>query len=252
MGIASSPLRDLARALDPVSLAAECGIAPDDWQRQLLIETPDRALLNCARQTGKSTGAALLGLHTALYAPGSLVLLVSPSLRQSSELFRKVLGFYHALPDAEHAAVENTLRIELTNGSRVVSLPGSEGTIRGYSGASLVICDEAARISDELLAAVRPTLATSRGKLVAMSTPWGRRGWFWREWEHGGETWTRYTLRADQCPRITAEFLAEEFRALGELIYRAEYECVFTDSETSMFSSQLIEAALTNDVKPLF
>jgi phage terminase large subunit-like protein len=54
-------------------------------------------LLNCSRQSGKSTIAGILALHCALYQPGSLVLVLAPALRQSQELFGKVAGFYRTL-----------------------------------------------------------------------------------------------------------------------------------------------------------
>src|SRR5262245_25883622 len=96
----SAMSQDIARALDPVALALDCGITPDEWQAQVLREQPRRLLLLCSRQAGKSTCVALLTLHTALYSPGALCLLVSPSLRQSGELFRVVMGFYHQLRGA--------------------------------------------------------------------------------------------------------------------------------------------------------
>src|SRR5262249_25405517 len=183
--------RDLARALDASSIMREVGLVPDAWQAELLTEAPGRALINVARQVGKSTTVAILGAHHALFNPGSLVLLVSPSLRQSSELFRKVVGYFRQLEDVALPTQESVLKLELENGSRVVSLRGNESTIRGYSSAAMVICDEAARIPDEMMASVRPMLAVSRGKLIAMSTPWGRRGWWWKEWEYGGDAWRR-------------------------------------------------------------
>ena len=72
-------------------------------------------------------------------------------MRQSSELFRRVPGFYHgltALPSRPAVKLESALRLELENKSRVVSLPGSERTTRGFSRASLIVLDEAARIGD--------------------------------------------------------------------------------------------------------
>ena len=54
---------DLGRALDPVLLAIDAGITPDDWQAEVLRLQPRRTLLLCARQTGKSTVSALLALH---------------------------------------------------------------------------------------------------------------------------------------------------------------------------------------------
>jgi hypothetical protein len=88
---------DLAAALDPVVLARQAGLVPDEWQAHVLRSTAPRVLLNCSRQSGKSTISALLALHTALYTPSALVLMLSPSLRQSAELFRKCLDLYRAL-----------------------------------------------------------------------------------------------------------------------------------------------------------
>ncbi len=86
--------RDLKLSLDPVAFAKELGFNPDPWQARVLMWSGNRILLNCSRQTGKSTTAAILALHKAIYKPDSLILLVSPSLRQSSELFRKVIQTY--------------------------------------------------------------------------------------------------------------------------------------------------------------
>jgi hypothetical protein len=110
----------------------------------------------------------------------ALVLLLSPTLRQSGELFKdKVRRLYNALGRPVRCVQETQLTMELTNGSRIVALPGEEGTIRGYSGVLLLVCDEAARIPDALYFSVRPMLAVSGGLLVALSTPFGRRGWFY-------------------------------------------------------------------------
>ena len=154
--------------------------------------------------------------------PGSLILLLSPSLRQRSELFRKVAQYWAALPNAPEAVQESVLRLELVNGSRIVALPGSESTVRGYSATSVVIVDEAARVSDELHGAIRPTLATSDGRFIALSTPAGKRGWFHQAWTRG-EGWQRFKVPAKDCPRISPDFLEEERRTLGDFLYRQEY-----------------------------
>ena len=98
------------------------------------------------------------------------------------------------------------LRAEFDNGSRIVALPGSERTVRGYAGANLVIIDEASRVDDALIAAVRPMLATSNGKLVALTTPAGKSGWFYNSWTSGSADWLRTKVYAEQCPRITKNF----------------------------------------------
>lgn len=236
--------RDLAIALDPSLLMRLLNIEPDEWQAQVLRSASQRILLNCCRQSGKSTVSATLAVHTALYQPGALVLLLSPTLRQSQELFRKCLSVYRLVASDIPPESETKLTLELGNGSRIVSLPGKETTIRGFSGVSLIIVDEAARVPDELYYSVRPMLAVSNGRLVALSTPFGTRGWWYEAWR-SDEPWERYITTAEQCPRISPEFLAEEKRALGEWWFRQEYFCEFLDAETQAFSRDMIEGAFT-------
>jgi Terminase large subunit, T4likevirus-type, N-terminal len=242
---------DLRLALDRVSFAKRLGLEPDPWQKDLLGSKSDRVLLNCCRQSGKSTMTAIIALHRALYHPGSLILCLAPALRQSQELFGKVLGFYRDLGRPVLPQAERKLSLELENGSRIVTLPGSEKTVRGFSGAALLIVDEASRVADELYFAVRPMLAVSGGSLIMLSTPYGKRGIFFEEWSLG-HGWERYEVPATECPRIPASFLEEERRALPARVYRQEYECSFEETEDQVFSYEDVQAAMSEDVTPLF
>src|SRR5262245_55339767 len=179
---------DLVWALDPARLMAACGWTPDPWQAAVLRSSASRRLMLCSRQAGKSSVAAALALHTACYAPGALILLLSPSLRQSQELFKKVQDAYRLLGNPASLQAESALRLEMKSGSRIISLPGTEPTVRGYSGVDLLVIDEAARVLDELYYSVRPMLAVSGGRLLALSTPFGKRGWFHQEYTEG-EGW---------------------------------------------------------------
>lgn len=238
-----SPLAtDLARALDPTRVMLDAGMEPDPWQGDLLRSESDRVLLLCSRQAGKSTTTAALAVNTALTDPG-LVLLVAPAQRQSVELFRKTKELLLKQPDAPQLEFESAMRMELANDSRVVALPGSEATIRGFSSPKLIVVDEAARVDDELFTALRPMLATGNGRMILLTTPWGKRGWFYRAWTEG-KGWERIRITAEQCPRIRKDWLEEERNTIGEWRYRQEFECEFVDSTESPFSSQLVEAAL--------
>jgi hypothetical protein len=242
---------DLELALDRVAFAEALGLDPDPWQRDLLRSSSERVILNCSRQSGKSTMTAVITLHRALYHPGSLILCLAPALRQSQELFGKVLGFYRDLGRPVSPQAERKLSLELENGSRIVTLPGTEKTIRGFSGTALLVLDEAARVADELYFAVKPMLAVSGGALMMMSTPYGKRGVFFEEWTGRGG-WERYEVPADKCPRITEEFLEEERASLPPWVYRQEYECSFEETEDQVFTTDLIDRAVTSEVKPLF
>lgn len=225
---------------------------PDPWQVRVMRSQASRLLLLCSRQSGKSEVASVMATTQALAVAESLVLLVSPSLRQSGELFRKCLNVYRASGRRVADDDETKLTLELHNGSRLVSLPGTERTIRGYSKASLLLVDEAARVSDLLIAGVRPMLAVSGGRLVELSTPWGKRGHFYDAWEKGGDDWERYEVNAYQCPRISPAFLASEKRALGDLMFRSEYLVEFTDTEDQAFREADIDAMLDETLEPLW
>jgi hypothetical protein len=246
----TSIARTMADALDPVGLAERVGLRPDAWQAEILRTSAPRILITAGRQIGKSTVSSIMAVHTALYRPKSLTLVVSPSLKQSQESFRLMLTAYKTLGRPVPSEAENTLSVVLENGSRIVALPGAE-TVRGYAAAALVVVDEAARVPDELYFAIRPMLAVSGGKLVVMSTPAGRRGWFYQAHEHESD-WKKWRIPASKCPRISAAFLAEEKRTLGAAVFGQEYECIFTDSNDAVFLSDVVDSAFSSDIKPLF
>jgi hypothetical protein len=202
------------------------GLEPDPWQVEVLQAGHSRLLLNCCRQAGKSTTVALLGLVEALFVPFTKVLLVSRSHRQSRELYRVVTDFHRQLgsPLPERQTSEELV---LGNHSRIVSLPCREETVRGYSQVTLLVIDEASRVPDDLYRAVRPMLAVSGGRLICLSTPYGKRGFFWDAWARGGADWARIEVPAERVPRIKPEFLAQERRCLGESWFRQEYCCSF-------------------------
>jgi hypothetical protein len=195
--------------------------------------------------------AGILALHKALIERGSLILILAPAERQAKELFSKVAEAYRALGHIIPADSYRKMGMELANGSRIEALPGTEKTIRGFSGVDLLLVDEASRVVDELYYAVRPMLAVSRGRLMMLSTPYGKRGVFFEEWS-GGEGWERYEVRVEECERIPPSFLEEERRALPAWIFRQEYECSFEDTEDQLFGYELVQSSISDEVTPLF
>lgn len=134
----------------------------------------------------------------------------------------------------------------------MLSLPSTPDTVRGISAVTLLIEDEASRVDDELHHAVRPMLTTSNGRLMLMSTPFGRRGHFWEAWSGEG-AWNRVTITANECPRITKKALEEERKALPGFVFEQEYLCNFAeDAVTSAFRHEDVMGAVTEDVLPLF
>jgi hypothetical protein len=207
-------------------IMSKLGLEPDPWQIDVLETRHKRLLLNCCRQAGKSTVVALLSLYEAFAHDNSLILLLSRSLRQSRELFRRVTEFHEKSRD--HYLLRKSFHeMWLTNGSRIACLPCKGDTIRGFAKVHMLVIDEAARVPDDLYRTVRPMLAVSEGRLICLSTPYGKRGFFYDAWAKGGADWARIEVPAPRIPRIQPEFLEEERRGLGESWFRQEYHCSF-------------------------
>ncbi len=194
---------------------------------------------------------AVKAVHRAWTRPGSLVLVASPTERQSGEFLRKAAEFLARLGVRRKGDGGNACSLALPNGSRIVGLPGTEGTVRGFSAVSMLLIDEAARVADASYKSLRPMLAVGNGDLWVMSTPWGKRGFFYELWEHGGDAWERHMAPATECARIPAEFLEEERRELGSRWFAQEYLCEFVDNGSGWFDRSLVEAALSGD-EPLW
>src|SRR5262245_55319973 len=165
----------LKLALDPDEILRAQGITPDPWQQEFLLSNDREILLNCCRGAGKSRTTSARAVHTALFRPKSLTLLISRSQRQAKEIMRYCKQGLKAVGWPIPPIKENEHEVELQNGSRLVALPGNEATIRTYQGVTDLILDEASRIPDDLYASVSPMVAISKGRTVALSTPFGQR-----------------------------------------------------------------------------
>lgn len=264
--------------LDPTLLLRRCGMNADAWQQTVLSSTAARLMLLCSRQVGKTTTTAALALRTALLEAPATILVVCPAERQSAEFVLKVKQFYAALRQPErhgdrvltvHEKMlaeagaddffvklprpvrESALQLHLANGSRIIGLPSNEGGIRGFSSINLLVIDEAARLADAVYKSMRPVLAVSKGRVVALSTPYGKQGWYYEAWKRTLERagrgddvkWQVVSITADQCPRLTPEFLADELEDLGEPWFRQEYYCEFRETVESVFPAEAVERA---------
>lgn len=260
---ANPPKIDPARqaliyALDPTKHFNVLKESPDDWQQSaLLLRCPKINTIICtSRQAGKSTVISVKAANKAIYTTDALVLVLAPTERQSKELFLKIKKCIKATPGAPAILKENAKEIELSNGSRIVCLPGKAENVAGYSAPALVIIDEACYAKDNLYNTVSPMLAISKGELVLISTPFIRSGFFYDIWSDiKDESWLRIEIPATKVPRITPEFLAKERRRLGEWWFMSQYMCKFQEAQDSLITEDMIERAFhrkgEKDYKPL-
>jgi hypothetical protein len=226
------------------------GFEADAQQTAVLRSNAKRAILNCSRQWGKSTVAAAKAVHRAYTRAGCLVLVASPGERQSREFLRKAAAMLTKLGIAARGDGDNAASLLFPNGSRIVGLPGTEGTVRGFSAVSMMLIDEASRVEDSMYKALRPMLAVGDGDLWLMSTPYGKRGFFYEVWAYGTD-WEKYSVKATECPRIGRDFLERERGELGPAWFAQEYLCAFMDSGAGVFDRDAVERALDDGVPAL-
>jgi phage FluMu gp28-like protein len=272
--------RELDRLLGGVNLLRQAltqpgllmrlaGRTPDPWQQRLLESQAQYMILNCARQSGKTWSVAELAVKQALSAYSQLILILAPTERQSTEFLTVVNLYLNLLGNPIGKTKDTETRIHFRNGSRIIALPDKEKNVRCYSGVQLLIVDEAARVSDSLFRTIRPMLSISRGRLVVLSTPYGQRGFFHKEWTEGRnierylvpvrpEGWQAGRkigkggrLVRGLCPRHEADFLEDEKRTLGPRWYQQEYLCSFEAIEGAAFDTALIDRALTSSISSI-
>ena len=246
----SSLAQDMAAALDPVVFGHNIGFDAEPWQAGLLRSRARRRIVACARQVGKTETTSILAVHTALYRPGSLVLLISPTQRQSDEMLRRCRAVYRRAGKPVKAVGDSASTLELENGSRIVSLPGTDNT-RSFAAVTLLVVDEASRVEDEIYASVLPMVA-SDGTMIVLSTPWGQRGWFYNLWSDTTNPYERHKVSVYESAQWSADRIAEVRGSVGSYMFASDYEVVFGDTEQQVFSTQAVRAAFTSAVQPLF
>jgi hypothetical protein len=95
-------------------------------------------------------------------------------------------------------------------------------------------------------------LIINNGAMICMSTPYGKRGFFHKEWIDGGDDWKRIEIPAAKCPRISPEELERQKRSLGSMFFRQEFNCEFVETVDTVFNYDTIQEAFDDKVKPLF
>ena len=268
----ATALEEQAYAADPV-MWAKCTqeFTPDAWQAEFLHSKSLDIIINCSRQTGKTRMAGTKAAHFARYLPKSVILIASHTQKQATFVQQWVTrATQQAQPSAAEALkwrrirevdVEeidpvtgggkivrrSVLSLELANGSVVESVPASSDTVRGYS-PHLIIVDEAAYVPDDVYDAIRPMRAEHPVQLVLLSSAGFKQGFFYREWIGDDPDWQRIQVLADDCPRITPEFLAKErTKMTSEDMFLREYYCKFMEREGGIFPEDQINDMFIHD-----
>jgi len=234
---------------DPVTFAETfLNFHPFPYQEKLLRDSSKRVVSAWGRQTGKTTTNAIKAIHFAYCNPKKLVLIVSPSLRQSMIMFDRIIELINSNPHLPKSIVRKTRTlIQLDDGSKIVALPCSANMLRGYT-AHMIICDEAAFMPETVITQIIfPMLSTTQGNATFLSTPWGRDHFFYKAFMD--PNYSVHHVKSSECPTITKQFLDEQRRNMTAEAFQMEYEAQFTEAATSYFSQDLIRACINPEIE---
>lgn len=224
----------------------------DPWQEEVL-NTDGNICLRSGRQVGKSTVVAVKTAKFAIRNANTSVMVISATERQAFLLFSKILSHlldYYKIYIKTGKDRPTKTEIKLTNGSIIRCLPtGLDGIgIRGYT-VNLLIADEAAFIPEDVWSATTPMLATTKGNIILLSTPHGREGYFYKCFDD--DSFTKFHVSSEQCPRIDKEFLKREKARMSELEYTQEYLGEFIDELRQFFKDELVKSLMNLQRTPI-
>ncbi|MGA8751246.1 MAG: terminase family protein [Pseudolabrys sp.] len=236
--------REIAYQVDPALWVREVlGMTPTSWQESFLRARRGASILALtARQVGKTTTAAWAIAHYMLFTPGSLSVIACPAQRQSAEAVRRVREVL--IKVGVELESDNVFALELKNGSRVLALPSSDDSIRGLTVDGWIIADEAARLPEDLIAALRPMRARRpQARFAMLSTAWSRTDPFWTAWAGDEQSWIRLKATADAIETFSRKFLEQERIALGEDGFKREYLGIPSGGHVSPFNWAMYDRA---------
>ena len=218
------------------------------YQRDILESCTEnkRLVVITARQVGKTSCVAIFCLYFAflsdlLKTPQTIVI-ASPTLRQSSEMFAKIKAFLNKSPTLRtFITKETTSELELTCGSKIKTIPvGADGHGARGQTASVLVLEESSYIPTEVVNTVLiPMVSATNGQIVQIGTPWGRNHFY--EASRSSQ-WTVVHYDYSVCPLISREFIAEQKASLTDFQFKTEYLAQFVDQTSCFFPFNLISS----------
>src|SRR3990167_10744184 len=231
----------------------------DGWQKEVLEHKGNKVICS-GRQTGKSTVVSMLAAKFALSHDNKHVLIVSVTEDQAKEMLDKIYDYiYTIFPKAIKKSKQHTNKekITLTNGSLIRTKAVGQGGkgARGFT-IDMLIADEAAFMPEDVWPAVTPMLLTTGGDIVLISTPCGRKNFFFKcyndpqfrvwhidtmdiiEKREVSETWTQF-----QRDKALEYFKSEEYR-LSKNEFAQEYRGLFVEDLTQFYPDEFMKKTL--------
>ena len=232
----------------------------DKWQEEILEYSNEDLCICSGRQTGKSTIVSILASEFVTRNYNKHILIVSITEDQAILLLQKCLFYLdkihsNLIKKGKYRPTKS--KIELRNGSiiRTKAIGQSGFSVLGYTNDMLIV-DEAALVSDFIWESITPTLLTTGGNIILVSTPHGKRGFFYRAYhdEHF-KTFHTNSIEVIEKREICATwtelqrdkaigFIESERKRMSKREFGQQYLGQFIDELDQFFPDEIIRKAM--------
>jgi hypothetical protein len=234
-------LGGIAVSLDPIERFRVAMGEPRTFQLDLLTSNSQRVIAAASRQLGKSTSIACIAWDAFLR--GLTVVVIAPTDKQAKEFLLRVKAFRDADPFAPQGIQFLKTEVNaLNHRGRILAMPATESA-RGFT-ADVLILDEAAYIGDDEIAAILPLRNKLTGRLIAISTPNLREGWFYERWAYPNGYHKVFGHYRD-VPELAA-IIERERGDMSAHRFAREYDCQFVGSGEPLVSHAVLDRAMQN------
>ena len=216
----------------------------DVWQRDALEWLKDPTNKNLCivsgRQCGKSTIVSIMVAEEAINVPNSYIVIGAYVLEQTELIFWKIKAYIEAKYKNQIIGRMTLHFLQLKNGSKIFcrAVGDTGGGMRGPT-ATMIVLDEASLIPDRAWVAIEPMISVSKGRIIVLSTPQGKRGFFYEA--SINEEYKQFRVSARDCPRHTKKFLDKKQSELSPIAFATEYLGEFIDDYNRKFSEEWID-----------
>lgn len=215
-----------------------------DYQKEMaqLFYNHDRVCICAGGQVGKDFMMQEYITWWAMTNPGSLQLVVCAVQGQAIALMNRILGLLKSVVDLygtlSGTRMKPEAEIYFKNGSRVLFLT-AKSLIAGHTAVSHIWVNEARDILEEEITRVSPLLGISSGKLIALSRPRFRRGYFWDCYSN--PVFKSMKIATDQNIHFDKKVIEADRATLSPDLFKIEYLGEFADAGSSYFSENAID-----------
>jgi phage FluMu gp28-like protein len=241
-------------------------ILKTDWKRlETDRESIKPAIINKSRQIGVTTLLAANAIFKCMYVPGWYHVITSKDDRNAKHVVDMVSRFMWSFPKEIHDVLiesESQVEYRFLNGSRIVCMPCNPDAVRGFTPDEIdadefAFFNEKERDNDlRFMAAAVPALSViaktkGTGFIKLVSTPNGKKGYFFQEWFDNDSIFDKIAIHWSRCKRLygSVEKIKATLPQPRELYFRQEFCNSFEENMQGFIDRELLMRSVDDGLR---